>query len=49
MSLLANEFDVLSVLHGQVNLAAANQIRVIHEALNVCKNIMIHYRLVSKM
>ena len=37
MSLLANEFDVLSVLHGQVNLAAANQIRVIHEALNVCK------------
>ena len=26
VSLLANEFDVLSVLHGQVNLAAVNQI-----------------------
>ena len=25
VSLLANEFDVLSVLHGQVSLAAVNQ------------------------
>ena len=31
-SLLANEFDVGSVLHGQVSLAAVNQIHVIHSA-----------------
>ena len=30
----ANEFDVPSVLHGQVSLAAVNQICVIHEAMN---------------
>ena len=40
--LLANEFDVGSVLHGQVSLAALNQIDVIHEAMNGCKNIKIH-------
>ena len=34
MSLLANEFDVQSVLHGQVSLAAVNQICAIHEAMN---------------
>ena len=32
VSLLANEFDVRSVLHVQVNLAAVNQICVIHGA-----------------
>ena len=37
MSLLANEFDVRSILHGQVSLAAVNQSCVIHEAMNVCK------------
>ena len=37
VSLLANEFDVRSVLHGQVSLAAANQVCVIHEARNGCK------------
>ena len=36
---LANEFDVPSVLHGQVRLAAVNQICVIHEAMNGCKNL----------
>ena len=36
-SLLANEFDVRSVLHGQVSLAGVNQICVIHEAVNDCK------------
>ena len=41
-SLLANEFSVLSVLHGQVSLAAVNQIYVIHEAMNVCKNLKIY-------
>ena len=41
-SLLANEFDVQSVLHGQVNLTAVNQIYVIHEAINSCKNLKIH-------
>ena len=40
--LLANEFDVRSVLHGQVSLAAVNQIYVIHEAMNGCKTLKIH-------
>ena len=35
--LLANEFDVRSVLHGQLSLAAVNQIYVFHEAMNGCK------------
>ena len=34
VSLLANEFDVRSVLHGQVSLAAVNQSCVIHETMN---------------
>ena len=38
-SLLANEFDVRSVLHGQVSLAAVNQICLDHEAVNGCKNL----------
>ena len=42
LSLLANEFDVRSVLHGQVSLAAVNQVYVIHEAMNSCKNLMIY-------
>ena len=33
VSLLANEFDDRSVLHGHVSLAAVNQICVIHEAM----------------
>ena len=33
VSLLANEFGVRSVLHGQVSLAAVNQMYVIHEAM----------------
>ena len=41
VSLLANEFDVRSVLHGHVSLAAVNQMYVVHEAINGCKNIMI--------
>ena len=32
-----NEFDVRSVLHGQVSLAAINQTYVFHEAMNGCK------------
>ena len=36
-SVLANEFDVRSDLHGQMSLAAVNQIYVIHEAMNGCK------------
>ena len=35
VSLLANEFDVGSVLHEQVSLAAVNQIYVFHEAMEV--------------
>ena len=42
VSLLANEFDVLSLLHGQVSLAAVNQICVIHGAMNCYKNLKIH-------
>ena len=42
VSLLAYEFDVRSVLHGRVSLAAVNQICVIHEAMNGSKNLKIH-------
>ena len=49
VSLLANEFDVRSVLHGQVGLAAVIQSCVIHEAMNVCKNLQVHLRIASKM
>ena len=42
VSLLANKFDVRSVLQGQVNLAAVNQIYVINEAMNGYKNLKIH-------
>ena len=35
--LLVNEFDVRSVLYGQVSLAAVNQICVIHEAMKIAK------------
>ena len=42
VSLLANEFGVRSVLHGQVSLAAVNQIYIFHEAMNGCKNLKIH-------
>ena len=42
VTLLANEFDVRSVLHGQVSLAAVNQICVNHEAMNGCENLKIH-------
>ena len=42
VSHLANEFDVRSVLHGHVSLAAVNQICVIHGAMNGCKNLKIH-------
>ena len=41
VSLLANEFGVPSVLHGQVSWAAVNQIRKNHEAMNGCKNLKI--------
>ena len=42
VSLLGNEFGVRSVLHGKVSLAAVNQICVIHEDMNCCKNLKIH-------
>ena len=41
VSLLANDFNVRSVLDGQVSLAAVNQICVFHEAMNGCKNMRI--------
>ena len=39
---LANEFDVRSVLHGQLSLASVKQICVIHEAMHGCINLKIH-------
>ena len=42
VSLLANEFDVRSLLHGQVSLAAVNQMCVNCEAMNGCNNLKIH-------
>ena len=42
VSLLANEFHVRRVLHGQASLAAVNQIFVIHEAMNGCENLKLH-------
>ena len=35
-------FDVRSVLHGQVSLAAVNHICIIDEAMNGCKNLKVH-------
>ena len=49
VSLLTNEFDVRSILHGQVSLAAVNQIYIFHEAMNRSKNLKIHLRLALKM
>ena len=40
VSLLANEFEVRSVLHGQVSLAAVNQICLIHERLQKYKDLL---------
>ena len=42
VSLLANEIDVRSILHGHVGLAAVNHSCVIHEAMNGCKNLKVH-------
>ena len=42
VTLLANEYDVQSVLHGQVCLTAVNQICAIHVAMNGCENLKIH-------
>ena len=49
VSFLVNALDVRSVLLGQVNLAAVFQICVIHEAMNGCENLKIHYRFTLKM
>ena len=37
-----NEFNFCSVLHGQVSLAAVNQIYVVHEAMNHWKDLKIY-------
>ena len=42
VSHLAKEFNVQSELQGQVSLAAFDQIFVLHEAMNGCKNLKIH-------
>ena len=49
VSLLSIELDVQTILQGQVSLAAVNQICVVYEAMNCCKNLKIHYRIASKM
>ena len=42
VSLLGNKFDVQSVLHEQMSLAAVNHIHVFHQVMNSCKNLKIH-------
>ena len=42
VSLLANEFIVLSTLHEQVSSVAVNPVCVIHEAMTGCKNLKVH-------
>ena len=49
VSLLVDDFDVQSELHGRVSLADVNQIYVILEAMNGCKNLKIHERLALEM
>ena len=44
VSLLVNKFNVRRVLHGQVSLAAVNQICVFHEAMNSCKNLKYSFK-----
>ena len=39
---LANEFEVQSILHRQVSLAAVNHIFVVHEVMNGCKSLEIY-------
>ena len=39
VSRLVNEFDVRSVLHGHVSLAAVNKIYLIHEDMDGSKNL----------
>ena len=38
----SQHFDVRSVLHGQVSLAAVNKIYAVYEAMNGHKNLKIH-------
>ena len=45
---MSNEFDVQSVLHGQVSLVAVSPICVIYEAMNGCKNLKIIKGLIRK-
>ena len=45
----ANEFEVASLFHRQVSLAAVSQICIIHEAMNGYKNLKIHLMRASKM
>ena len=42
VSLLANELNVRSVLHGHVSLEAVNHSCVIHETMNGFKNLKVH-------
>ena len=44
VSLLANKFDVRSVLHRQMSMTAVSQMFVFHEAMNGCKNLRIHVK-----
>ena len=39
---VTSEYDVRSVLHWQVSLAAVNQICDIHEAMHGCKNLKVN-------
>ena len=41
VSHLANERNIQSLLHGQVNLAAVNHSCITHETMNGCKNLKV--------
>ena len=44
MSSLVNQFDVRSVLHGQVSLAAVTRFYVFYEVMGGCKTLKNHLR-----
>ena len=44
VSPLANEFEVPSILHGQVSLATVNRIYVVHENMQGCKSLKIQLK-----
>ena len=48
VSFLVNEFNIRSLLHGQVSSAAVNHTYVLHEGMNVCTNLNINFKACSE-